>query len=491
MERIKVLSIEFERSRLRVDTDISAEGIYIQNNGSRVYPAFRADSDGCFSTWFDMVTGGEDAQPLKKGEWRLICDGAELEFDDGISAFADYSDVHDKMTVTVNDDQIIVDREHLHSQPIAKRLVFAVMRAVFMFANLLKKSGKRVLFTSESRKSLSGNMKLVYDQMVCEGTDKKYDIKLMLAGEKSPIQKALLYIRLPFALGRSDFILIDDYHPMVYKFKYKKSVEVVQLWHACGAFKTMGYSRAGKKGAPYICGDTHKVYTKAIVSGEKVRRYYSEAFGIPLDHVFATGIPRTDMFFNKDCEEMAKDSFFKRFPKLKGKRIILFAPTFRESEDGSAYYPVEKIDLMAFEGFCRRTNSAVVFKMHPFVKDKIVLPNDDFFADAADYREINDILFAADILITDYSSVIYEFSLLSRPMLFFTFDLDDYTRGRDFYQPYEEFVPGKCAPTFDELISALENEDFQIERTENFRKDNFEFCDGKSAERVVKLIFGK
>ena len=106
-------------------------------------------------------------------------------------------------------------------------------------------------------------------------------------------------------------------------------------------------------------------------------------------------------------------------------------------------------------------------------------------------REINELLPRCDLVITDYSSVVYEAALLDKSMLFYTFDIDEYISSRDFYEPFETFAPGKIVTEFDRLISALENKDFESEKVEKFREKNF-ISDEKSASaRVVDVLFGK
>jgi len=129
---------------------------------------------------------------------------------------------------------------------------------------------------------------------------------------------------------------------------------------------------------------------------------------------------------------------------------------------------------------------------------RVVIPNyscipekyRDCIADAAQYREVNDILFITDLLITDYSSIIYEFSLLRRPMLFYAFDQIMYVSTRDFYEPYEDIVPGRIIKRFDQLMEALEKEEYDTDKIEWFIKKNFAYTDGKSTDRVIDLIVG-
>ena len=97
-------------------------------------------------------------------------------------------------------------------------------------------------------------------------------------------------------------------------------------------------------------------------------------------------------------------------------------------------------------------------------------------------------LFVTDILITDYSSVVFEAALLNIPMLFYAFDLQRYMATRGFYYEYEQLVPGKIVETFQRLVKAIKNDDFEIEKQDAFRTRFFDDLDGKSTERTVALI---
>ena len=132
--------------------------------------------------------------------------------------------------------------------------------------------------------------------------------------------------------------------------------------------------------------------------------------------------------------------------------------------------------------------------MHPFVHDPVAIPegNSDVLLDLSQEREINDLLFITDLLITDYSSVIYEASILDIPMLFYAFDLEEYIASRDFYEPYEDFVPGRIVRSFDELMAAMAAGDYQQEKVAPFCERNFEYRDGHATDRVIDwLILGQ
>src|SRR5690606_18743309 len=114
---------------------------------------------------------------------------------------------------------------------------------------------------------------------------------------------------------------------------------------------------------------------------------------------------------------------------------------------------------------CKKKNAVFIVKIHPFVSERLFIPREmeDVFFDLSFEREINDLLFVTDVLITDYSSTCFEFALLGGPMVFYAYDLEEYIAQRDFYYPYREFVPGRICESLEELIQALEAEDFQQE----------------------------
>ena len=122
----------------------------------------------------------------------------------------------------------------------------------------------------------------------------------------------------------------------------------------------------------------------------------------------------------------------------------------------------------------------MTYNIKPEYRDRVY----DFSAES----EINELLFVTDILITDYSSVIYEASLLGIPMLFYAYDLESYVASRDFYSGFEKFVPGKIVRNRKALTKAILEEDFEQEKVDIFCRQNFDIRDGKASKRVGDFI---
>jgi CDP-ribitol ribitolphosphotransferase len=327
--------------------------------------------------------------------------------------------------------------------------------------------------------------------MLSRGLDSEYDIKAIFKAGIATRRSWRDRWRLPRLLARADVILMDDYQPSVYRLPPDPNVRIVQLWHASGAFKTVGYSRIGKPGGPSPWATRHKNYTHAIVSGSHDVPFYAEAFGLPEDRVVPTGIPRMDRFFDEDQRAAGRSLATLLLPMITGRRVILFAPTFRGSGPRTAHYPYERLDLEALHAIAEAKDAVVLVRMHPFVREPLSIPSHlaDRIVDATTNEiDVNDLLFAVDLLITDYSSIVFEYSTLLRPMLFYAFDLDDYVAARDFYVPFEEFVPGRIVRTFDELLDAIRAEEYEAEKVPAFARRHFDHLDGTATDRVIDEI---
>ena len=178
---------------------------------------------------------------------------------------------------------------------------------------------------------------------------------------------------------------------------------------------------------------------------------------------------------------------------MKGRKIILYAPTFR----GTVNAPTapDKLDIDAFgEAF---SDEYVLFIKHHSVCENVrkEIPEkwrDTFCFDMNSRIElsIEKLLLLADVCITDYSSIAFEYSILERPMLFFAYDLDDYLDERGMYLDYDEVTPGPVCRTNRELISYIKSlpEGFDREEVSAFRKKYVGMCDGHATERTIELI---
>lgn len=351
-------------------------------------------------------------------------------------------------------------------------------------------NGKRILFASEARDGLGGNLLQVRERMVERGLDKEYEFRYSFRTPKTATR--LTTVRTIWLIATSDYVLIDDYFSMLLGLKVDPATVLVQLWHAGSGFKSIGYSRFGRYGSPKLT-NSHRSYTYTICGSSHLVGVYAEAFGIEDKAVIPTGLPRIDVFLDPERTKRVRAEFASRYPQFAGKRVILFAPTFRGRGIQDGYYEYDRLDFAALYD-AMGDDSVFLFRMHHFIHQAPPIPPEyaDRLFDVGDYPDTNDLLHSVDVLITDYSSIIYEYSLLDRPMVFFAYDQEIYSATRGFHRDYNLTAPGKIAGTSEELVAALTTGDFETEKIELFRRENFDHVDTHSADRVIDwLIVGE
>lgn len=336
----------------------------------------------------------------------------------------------------------------------------------------------RVLLFSVSRSELSGN--LLYIRQVIPD---RYTVDTVLEGDGTTRRQLLR------KMAAAKYIILDDYTKLVYPLKMRKEARLIQVWHSTGAFKRMGFARMGRKGSTISTSLTHRNYTDVIVSSEGVTENFQEAFGVPAERIHPIGVPRTDAFFDEAGIREKKDALYEQYPHLKGKKLVMFAPTFRGETRQDAHYPKEFFDVSKFVEHLGE-EYILGLKLHPFITDAFAIPEScrERVIDFSHHREINDLLLITDVLITDYSSVIFEYAFLKKPLIFYVPDLAQYVSDRDFFYPFEEYTYGQVVTDQNDLAQAVRRARFNEGRYEEFYRKFLGACDGHASVRFVKTI---
>lgn len=209
--------------------------------------------------------------------------------------------------------------------------------------------------------------------------------------------------------------------------------------------------------------------------------------------IIEKGYPRNDFLFNKTKKDI--DSIKKKLGLPLDKKVIFYLPTFRDNQhtSGVGYTYNLAIDFDSLKKKFSR-DYVILFSPHYFIANSIDLSKyKGFVFNVARYDEINELYLVSDIIMTDYSSVFFDFANLKRPMLFYMYDFDDYQNNlRDFYISLDE-LPGPIAKTQEELENNLKNIDSIFKnykkKYEKFNKKYNYLDDGNASERVIKIIF--
>ena len=293
------------------------------------------------------------------------------------------------------------------------------------------------------------------------------------------------YIRLFRAISRARLVYLTESSNVLAAVKIRPETKLIQVWHACGAFKRFGYGLYDAPKEAY-----YNDYDLTPVSGKRIEEVYAQSMHQKQEKVRALGVARTDICFSGKFIAAAERKVRQAVPAAAGKQIIAFIPTFRGNVAGA-----QMPELPEIESLCDawKDSAVLLYRGHPAVQERPEIPpaSADFFFDVTDCIETESLMAAADILITDYSSVIFDFSLYQKPMIFYTYDLDAYDDGRGFYFPFQTFVPGKICRNTEELLRAGTEALCGLwdrEQVRRFKEDFMGACDGHSLERITDAV---
>jgi CDP-ribitol ribitolphosphotransferase len=357
------------------------------------------------------------------------------------------------------------------------------IRRVFYPVFRLLPIKKKIIFASNKMTTLGDSYEYIYQELRLKRPN--YIVKGYFKQSRNFKQLFKFY----YDIATAKYIVLDDYYRPFYNLSFRKGTEVIQMWHAAGAFKKFGFSAIGSNDSntEKFEKNAHGFYTKAVVTGEEVVSKYADAFRMPEKNVYPLGLPRTDLFFSEEKLAYIKEQYLGLYPQLKNKKIITYAPTFRGGPKERANFTL-RLNMKAMARALGE-DYILVLKLHPSVRKKAIIPKEiRHFVLNLSSDEMNNVLAITDILISDYSSLIFEFALLKRPMLFFAYDLDQYINERGFYYDFESFVPGPIIETTEGLIKEIQANEFDLEKIDEFKHKFFTYLDGCSSKRFVETL---
>ena len=352
---------------------------------------------------------------------------------------------------------------------------------------------KKVIFVESKLRDMPDAFTQIWNRLEAEGG---YELEYRTLGAKAV--GLAQYTRNSYDLIRdmadASYVFLCDANDIVSSVPLRPETKIVQLWHACGAFKKWGMSTADKKfGATKERIKKHPFYANlslVTVSSPDIAWAYREAMMLEdtPEVVQAVGVSSTDVFFDPEFLEDAHASVHEAVPGIGGRKIILYAPTFR-GHVRSAVGP-DQLDIEAMRA-ALGDEYALLIKHHPYVNNPPAIPEScKDFAFMLSGFPIDKLLATADVCITDYSSIIFEYSLFGKPMAFFSPDLSDYDDWRGFYYNYDELTPGPIFTETDGLVEWLSglSEGFDDSEVQAFRKKFMSACDGHSTDRIMERI---
>ena len=510
----KLEDIKLERVNLDFIFDKEIKNVYIENELDNSFEKIKLETNNNTATL--NISDVKNGTMLSKGKWELIVDddievsqdiiknidskSKIFRYRGGKYAYLAYFELDEEGNFILNTNFMMENKKpekfyrlNEGRNLLKKGIIIFKLFGVFVFniyyklVRLLSINKNHILFLTENADELNGNLKMMYEYTLNKKGKRK--VKYYADNKYVGKKRGYEYIIETTKIARSNIIFVDNYTPLLTHIKLSKKVKLVQLWHAGIGFKAVGYARFGIKGSPHPYKSCHRKYTHAFVAQDNLIPIYSEVFGTTKDIFKAYGMPRLDGYLSKEkiTETVSRlEQLDESFTKSK---VILFAPTYRGTGSATAYYDYDLIDQGDIFKFCKENNYIFVVKMHPFVQEHIKIHPEfkDYIKDYSDI-DINDLIYVTDIMITDYSSCAYEYSLFNRPLIFYRFDEVFYEYERPMHT-VDAFTDKQYkVNTFEELMEVLKKTNKEVKED---RFKDFEYKENQnSCEKIYNDVIG-
>lgn len=358
----------------------------------------------------------------------------------------------------------------------------SVMRFIYFFMKLFKTKNNRVLFCSRQSNTASIDFKLLQEEL--QNRNETLEIiticNRMEKTPKSLMSFAVDMLRSMYYLATSKVCIVDSYWPAVSILKHKKTLKVVQIWHSIGKIKKSGYQSVGKGSGRSVNVahwlDMHKNYDYIIAGAKSWNKFYCESFNVSEDVLLNYGLPRIDYLIN--TADNNKEKFFEENPSLRGKKIVLYTPTFRRNME-DRWNEITKVNWPK--------DIALIIKLHPNQdKTKDVLEKDNIYY--FDEWKTADLISVCDYMVTDYSAIALEAAILNKKTFYWTYDYEQYTKNNGVNINLLEYVMNNVEPDLDKLVNKIVDDNFDEQEFQLYRKRFLPEELGVSTYKIVDLI---
>ena len=300
-------------------------------------------------------------------------------------------------------------------------------------------------------------------------------------------------------LATAKAVFLSTANDLLSQFDVRKETKVIQLWHGVGVFKKVGYSTVDNKHFGKSAEEReeyyqYRNYSYVTIPAPEQSWIFEESMRIDKESgiIVPVGVSRTDVFYDDKYIQSNFKKLYKKFPQMEGKKILFYGPTFRGAV-ASAQAP-DKLDIDVL-GEALSDEYVLIIKHHGLSKNVPEIPEkwkNTFAFDLGKDKvlSIEGLLAVSDVLITDYSSIAFEFAIMEKPIVFFAYDLEDYIDKRGMYYDYDEITPGPVCKTNEEMVDYILHLDERFDKEEMaaFKQKHVGCCDGHSTERTIALI---
>ncbi|MBN2840222.1 MAG: CDP-glycerol glycerophosphotransferase family protein [Coriobacteriia bacterium] len=359
------------------------------------------------------------------------------------------------------------------------------LRAWWLVFRALPIDPRKVVFASARAESLQGNLRYIDEAIGRHRPDLRRVHLLERYGYRlaDKVRYLLHLVRGTYHLATARFFILDNAYLPVHVLPHRPDTVVIQVWHAMDALKRFGLDTAGLE-RPVERRFLHKRYDYVVVGSDAAVAPYASALRTDPAHVVALGTARTDFFFDEEQVTAARRRVLERHPEIRGKRVVLYAPTFRGA--GHDKHSARLLDLGRLAGLLA-DGDVLMYKRHPVLGPSARTPVPGVvYADPG--LDLNELFCVTDILVTDYTSAIFEYALLRKPLILLIPDLEEYEREPGLYLDYRTEMIGERATTTEEVAQLIERGVFDMGDYDGFIATHGQYADGRASERFVEFL---
>ncbi|MBO5064646.1 MAG: CDP-glycerol glycerophosphotransferase family protein [Clostridia bacterium] len=356
--------------------------------------------------------------------------------------------------------------------------VFVLFIRILYAPMKLRKTQNKILWLSRQSDNKSSDMIMLERAISDLSPETKQVFRLKRLKDESALSVSYIFSIFGdmWELASAKIVLIDTYSIPVSCLNHKECLKVVQLWHALGAVKKFGLQSAGKAQGRDLgvskAMHMHENYDFVIAPSVATGEIYCKAFGCKRENVRILSLPRVDLLLDGASR---RNDFERENPDSKGKRIVAYIPTFRDNDEVYA----EKL----YKAFENNVGFKLIVSAHPLSKTTEI----GAYKFNGDFSSI-DLMKLADVIVTDYSACAIEGSLLGKPLFFYVPDYDIYKDEKGLNIELKEEMPGLAFEYENELISAIESDNYDFNTLYRFSEKYVENKKTNNTERMAEFI---
>lgn len=339
----------------------------------------------------------------------------------------------------------------------------------------------RVVCISRQSDTIPVDFKLIAKEI--EHTHPDFEVVILAKAIDNKLLYCFHIFKQIYYIATSRAIILDSYCIAVSLLDHHIKAPVVQMWHAMGNMKKFGYTALGEEeGSSFSTAQAFKMhhgYTTVLISSKSFIKDFAAGFNVDPSVIVEAPLPRADLLINPEYVKKERELLLSRFPQLQKKKNIVYCPTFRKNPAPNQLAAMKQlIDAIDFEKY------NFIYKAHPVSSQRF--EDERVLKDYGNY----DMLYIADYVISDYSTVIYEAGLLDVPVYLYAYDWNTYQEKRSLNINIQEDVPTLFTNNAKEIMEAIESDNFNHQKYQQFIRNNISIPkDTSCTAHVVSLVF--